>query len=161
ALGKLVMEDPTFRVRTDPDTGQTLISGMGELHLEILVDRLVRGVSVAANVGRPPVSYREASREAGAGGGKYIRQTGGRGQYGHVVLRAEPGVPAEGQDWFSWEIVGGAIPREYANAIKSGIEEAMSGGVLAGYPMKDVKVAVTDGSFHEVDSSAMALTIAG
>ena len=160
ALGKLVMEDPTFRVRTDPDTGQTLISGMGELHLEILVDRLVREFSVAANVGRPQVSYRETIRKAAEGEGKYIRQTGGRGQYGHVVLRAEPGVPKEGEDWFSWEIVGGAIPREYANAIKSGIEEAMSGGVLAGYPMKDVRVSVTDGSFHEVDSSEMAFKIA-
>jgi len=160
ALGKLVQEDPTFRVRTDPDTGQTLISGMGELHLEILVDRLVREFNVAANVGRPQVSYRETIRKAAEGEGKYIRQTGGRGQYGHVVLTAEPGVPAEGEDWFSWEIIGGSIPREYASAIKSGIEEAMSGGVLAGYPMKDVKVSVTDGSFHEVDSSEMAFKIA-
>ncbi len=160
ALGKLVNEDPTFRVRTDSETGQTLISGMGELHLEILVDRLVREFKVEANVGRPQVSYRETIRKAAEGEGKYIRQTGGRGQYGHVELRVEPGAPKEGEDWFEWEIVGGVIPREFAGSIRDGIEEALQGGVLAGYPMKDVKVAVHDGSFHEVDSSEMAFKIA-
>src|SRR5439155_22756148 len=115
ALGKLVVEDPTFRVHTDPDTGQTIISGMGELHLEILVDRLVREFNVEANVGRPQVSYRETIRRPAEGEGKYIRQTGGRGQYGHVILTAEPGAPKDGEEWFAWEIVGGAIPREYAS----------------------------------------------
>jgi len=160
ALGKLVVEDPTFRVHTDPDTGQTIISGMGELHLEILVDRLVREFNVEANVGRPQVSYRETIRRPAEAEGKYIRQTGGRGQYGHVSLRVEPGAPKDGEEWFAWEVVGGAIPREYASAIRGGIEEAMEGGILAGYPMKDIRVAVTDGSFHEVDSSEMAFKIA-
>ena len=166
ALGKLVQEDPTFRVRTDPDTAQTLISGMGELHLEILVDRLMREFKVEANVGRPQVAYRETIRRPAEGEGKYIRQTGGRGQYGHVQLKIEPAptngsAPAEPAEWFSWEIVGGAIPREFTSAIRGGIEEALEGGVLAGYPMKGVHVAVQDGSFHEVDSSEMAFKIAG
>jgi elongation factor G len=161
ALGKLVVEDPTFRVRTDQETGQTLISGMGELHLEILVDRLVREFNVAANVGRPQVSYRETIKKSAEGEGRYIRQTGGRGQYGHVELTVEHGTPKEGEEWFSWDIVGGVIPREYAKSVKDGIEEALQGGVLAGYPMKDVLVKVTDGSYHEVDSSEMAFKIAG
>ena len=139
---------------------------MGELHLEILVDRLMREFKVEANVGRPQVAYRETIRRPAEGEGKYIRQTGGRGQYGHVQLKIEPAptngsAPAEPAEWFSWEIVGGAIPREFTSAIRGGIEEALEGGVLAGYPMKGVHVAVQDGSFHEVDSSEMAFKIAG
>jgi len=158
-LEKLVREDPTFRVHSDPETGQTLISGMGELHLEILVDRLVREFNVAANVGRPQVAYRETIRGKADGEGRYIRQTGGHGQYGHVKIRIEPGPPGSGYV-FKSAIVGGVIPREFISAIESGIREAMEGGVLAGYPLVDVAVELYDGSYHEVDSSEMAFKIA-
>ncbi|HEX4823860.1 MAG TPA: elongation factor G [Candidatus Polarisedimenticolaceae bacterium] len=159
ALGKLVQEDPTFRVHADPDTGQTLIAGMGELHLEILVDRLQREFGVGANVGRPQVSYRETIKGQGAAEGRFIRQTGGRGQYGHVKIRVAPAGADKG---FVFEnaIVGGAIPKEFIGACAAGFEEAMEGGILAGYPMRDVKVTLHDGSYHEVDSSEMAFKIA-
>jgi elongation factor G len=158
-LAKLVQEDPTFRVQTDPDTGQTLIAGMGELHLEILVDRLQREFNVAANVGKPQVSYRETIKTAAAGEGRYIRQTGGRGQYGHVKIRLEPAGRDQGFV-FRNKIVGGAIPREFIPAIESGLSEAMESGILAGYAMRDVVATLEDGSFHEVDSSEMAFKIA-
>jgi elongation factor G len=159
ALQKLAIEDPSFGVRTDPETGQTLISGMGELHLEIIVDRLVREFKVEAYVGRPQVAYRETiSREAGAEG-KYIRQTGGRGQYGHVVLNV---APAQGRGIiFEDATVGGVVPREYVPAVERGVRESLARGVMAGYPVIDVEVKLTGGSFHEVDSSEMAFQIAG
>ena len=160
ALQKLVQEDPTFRVHTDTETAQTIISGMGELHLEILVDRLVREFSVAANVDRPQVAYRETIRGKAQAEGRYIRQTGGRGQYGHVKIRIEP-VPAGTGFVFENDIVGGVIPKEFIGAIEHGIEEALQGGVLAGYPVVDVKISLYDGSYHEVDSSEMAFKIAG
>jgi len=180
ALSKLTQEDPTFKVHTDPDTGQTLISGMGELHLEILVDRMLREFNVGASVGRPQVAYRETISAAAEAEGKYIRQTGGRGQYGHVCLRVDP-LPhpdlaaiaeltkkkstnkfdGELHLLFLDEIVGGSIPREYIPAVYGGIREAMESGVLAGYEMTGVKVALTEGSYHEVDSSEMAFKIAG
>jgi elongation factor G len=180
ALGKLTQEDPTFKVHTDPDTGQTLISGMGELHLEILVDRMMREFNVSANVGRPQVAYRETIRTAAEGEGKYIRQTGGRGQYGHVNLRIEP-LPhpdaneiaeltrkkstnkfdAELNLLFIDETTGGSVPREYIGPAYEGIREAMETGVLAGYEMTGVRVGLFDGSYHEVDSSEMAFKIAG
>ncbi|MGD2217058.1 MAG: elongation factor G [Gemmatimonadales bacterium] len=161
ALAKLAEEDPTFRVHTDPETGQTIISGMGELHLEIIVDRLKREFKVDANVGRPQVAYRETARKAVQKvEGKYIRQTGGRGQYGHVVIDLEPGAPGQGMV-FEDKITGGAIPRDYIGSVEQGVREAMDAGVLAGYPMVDLKVALIDGSHHEVDSSEMAFKIAG
>jgi elongation factor G len=180
ALGKLTQEDPTFKVHTDPDTGETLISGMGELHLEILVDRMLREFNVGANVGRPQVAYRETIRAIAEGEGRYIRQTGGRGQYGHVNLRVEP-LPhpdpneiaeltrkkstnkfdAELNLLFIDEVVGGSVPREYILPAYAGIREAMETGVLAGYEMTGVRVALFDGSYHEVDSSEMAFKIAG
>ncbi|UCC72467.1 MAG: elongation factor G [Gemmatimonadota bacterium] len=161
ALAKLAEEDPTFKVHTDPETGQTIISGMGELHLEIIVDRLKREFKVDANVGRPQVAYRETARKAVQKvAGKYIRQTGGRGQYGHVVIDFEPAGPGHGLV-FEDKIVGGAIPKEYIGSIEQGIREAMDAGVLAGYPMVDLKVTLIDGSYHEVDSSEMAFKIAG
>jgi elongation factor G len=179
-LEKLTQEDPTFHVHTDPDTGETLISGMGELHLEILVDRMMREFKVGANVGRPQVAYRETISAAAEAEGKYIRQTGGRGQYGHVFLRVEPlphPDPAaiaeitkkkatskfdpDLQLLFIDEIVGGSVPREYIPAVYSGIREAVEGGILAGYEMTGVRVALTEGSYHEVDSSEMAFKIAG
>ena len=159
ALGKLVQEDPTFRVSADPDTGQTLIAGMGELHLEILVDRLQREFGVGANVGKPQVSYRETIRGQAEGEGRFIRQTGGRGQYGHVKIRVAPAGSGEGFV-FDNAIVGGSIPKEFIGACASGFEEAMEGGILAGYAMRDVKVTLHDGSYHEVDSSEMAFKIA-
>jgi elongation factor G len=160
SLEKLIREDPTFKVHTDPDTGQTLISGMGELHLEILVERMVREFGVAANVGKPQVSYRETIRQRAEAEGKFIRQTGGRGQYGHVKIVLEPG--KLGSDFeFSNEIVGGAIPREYISSVEKGVREALESGVLAGYEMVDVRVALIDGSYHEVDSSDIAFKIAG
>jgi len=159
ALAKLTREDPTFRVNIDNDTGQTLIRGMGELHLEIIVDRLTREFGVAANVGKPQVAYRETLTRGSKAEGKYIRQTGGKGQYGHVKIEVEPLEP--GSDFvFENEIVGGSIPKEFIPAIKKGIEEALEMGPLAGFPVKDVKVTLTDGSFHEVDSSEMAFKIA-
>jgi elongation factor G len=160
ALGKLIREDPTFKVHTDPDTGQTIIEGMGELHLEILVDRMVREFGVAANVGKPQVAYRETIRQRAESEGRFIRQTGGRGQYGHVKIAIEPNAAGAGFE-FENEIVGGSIPREYIGPTEQGIREALETGVLAGYEMVDVKVTLLDGSFHEVDSSEMAFKIAG
>jgi elongation factor G len=160
ALQKLAQEDPSLRVSTDEETMQTLIAGMGELHLEIIVDRMKREFKVDANVGKPQVAYRETIRAAATAEGKYIRQTGGRGQYGHVVLELEPQEPGKGFE-FENKIVGGAVPREYVPAVEKGVVEAMEGGVVAGYPMVDLKVAIVDGSYHDVDSSEMAFKIAG
>ncbi|QJA05742.1 elongation factor G [Thermosulfurimonas marina] len=159
ALQKIALEDPSFRVQTDPETGQTLIWGMGELHLEIIVDRLVREFKVGVNVGRPEVAYKETITTVAEAEGKYIKQTGGRGQYGHVKLVLEP-APGKGFEFVS-EIVGGAIPKEFIPAVEKGVREAMEQGVLAGYPMIDVKVRLVDGSYHEVDSSELAFAIAG
>ena len=160
ALGKLAQEDPTFKVNTDPDSGQTIISGMGELHLEIIVDRMMREFNVQANVGKPQVAYRETIRKKSEAEGKYIRQTGGSGQYGHVKIRIEPNQPGKGYEFVN-EIVGGTVPREYIKPVDQGIKEAMEGGVLAGYEMVDVKATLYDGSYHEVDSNEMAFKIAG
>jgi elongation factor G len=160
SLQKLMQEDPSFRVMTDQETGQTIISGMGELHLEIIVDRLMREFKVDANVGKPQVAYRETIKKKVTAEGKYVRQTGGRGQYGHVVLELEPQEPGKGFE-FENKIVGGAVPKEYIAPVHKGIEEAMENGVLAGYPMVDVKVRIIDGSYHDVDSSEMAFKIAG
>lgn len=160
ALSKLAEEDPTFRVRSDEETLQTIISGMGELHLEIIVDRMKREFKVEANVGQPQVAYRETIKKQAEAEGKYIRQSGGRGQYGHCWLRVEPQEEGKGYE-FSDEIKGGVIPKEYVPAINKGVQEAMDKGVLAGYPMVDVKVAVFDGTYHEVDSSEGAFKIAG
>jgi elongation factor G len=160
ALGKLAQEDPSFRVTTDQETNQTIISGMGELHLEIIVDRLKREFNVEANVGKPQVAYRETIRKPAKGEEKYARQTGGRGQYGHVVLQIEPNEPGKGFEFVN-EIVGGVIPREYIPAVEKGVREALAGGILAGYEMVDVRVRLVFGSFHEVDSSEMAFKIAG
>ncbi|CAN5606782.1 elongation factor G [soil metagenome] len=161
ALGRLSDEDPTFRVHTDQETGQTIISGMGELHLEIIVDRMLREFKVDANVGRPQVAYRETIRKAVQNvEGKFVRQSGGRGQYGHVVINIEPAEPGQGFV-FEDKIVGGVIPREYIKPSEQGMREAMETGVLAGYPMVDVKVQLVFGSYHEVDSSEMAFKIAG
>lgn len=159
SLQKLAQEDPSFRLRTDEETGQTIISGMGELHLEIIVDRLLREFKVEANVGKPQVAYRETVKGSAEVEGKYIRQTGGRGQYGHVWIKVEPKAPGEGFEFVN-EIVGGAIPREYIPAVEKGIKEALDTGVLAGYPVVDVKITLFDGSYHEVDSSEMAFKIA-
>src|SRR5947209_6199427 len=160
ALAKLSQEDPTFKVHTDPDSGQTIISGMGELHLEIIVDRMMREFSVEANVGKPQVAYRETIRKHAEAEGKYIRQTGGRGQYGHVNVRLEPQQPGAGYEFVN-DIVGGVVPKEYIKPVDQGIREAMEGGVLAGYEMVDVKAILYDGSYHEVDSNEMAFKIAG
>lgn len=160
ALSKLAQEDPSFRVRTDEETAQTIISGMGELHLEIIVDRMMREFKVEANVGKPQVAYRETIKKSVEHEGKYIRQTGGRGQYGHVWLRIEPQELGKGFE-FSNEIVGGVIPREYIPAVEKGVKEQMQNGVIAGYPVVDVKVALFDGSYHDVDSNEMAFKIAG
>ncbi len=158
-LRKLQEEDPTFRVKTDEETGQTLIYGMGELHLEIIVDRMVREFKVQANVGKPQVAYRETIRGKAKVESKYIRQSGGRGQYGHVIIEMEPLQPGEGFV-FEDKIVGGRIPKEYVPAVQKGIEEAMNNGVIGGYPVVDIKVSLLDGSYHEVDSSEMAFKIA-
>ena len=160
ALSKLAHEDPSFRVATDEESGQTIISGMGELHLEIIVDRLKREFKVDANVGAPQVSYRETIRSTLEQEGKFVRQSGGRGQYGHVYLRLEPQEPGTGYEFVN-AIVGGVIPKEYIPAVDKGIREAMQNGVIAGFPMVDVKVTLYDGSYHEVDSSEMAFKIAG
>jgi elongation factor G len=161
ALQKLSEEDPTFHVRSDPDTGQTIISGMGELHLEVLVDRMKREFNVEANVGRPQVAYRETIRDrAEAVEGRFVRQSGGRGQYGHVVINLEPTKPGNGFV-FEDKIVGGVIPREYIGSVENGVKGALENGVLAGYPVVDVKVELVDGSYHEVDSNEMAFKIAG
>ncbi|HEX9325496.1 MAG TPA: elongation factor G [Reyranella sp.] len=160
ALQRLAEEDPTFRVSTDEESAQTRIAGMGELHLEVLVDRMLREFKVQANVGRPQVSYREAIRKPAKGEGRFVRQTGGKGQYGHAVITLEPLGRGSGVE-FESKIVGGAVPREYWRAIEQGIREALAGGVLAGYPVIDAKATLIDGSFHEVDSSEMAFKIAG
>ena len=161
ALGKLAQEDPSFRVHTDDESGQTIISGMGELHLEIIVDRLKREFKVDANVGRPRVAYRETIRKpVEKAEGRFVRQTGGRGQYGHVILKIEPQKPGHGYEFIN-KIVGGAVPKDYIPAVNKGIQEQMENGVIAGYPMVDVKVTLYGGSFHEVDSSEMAFKIAG
>jgi len=159
ALQRLAEEDPTFRVKTDPESGETLIAGMGELHLEVIVDRMVREFKVAANVGRPQVSYRETIRRKAEGNGRFIRQTGGKGQYGHVVLTLEPNEKAAGFEFVD-KIVGGTIPHEYMRAVEHGIRETIETGVYAGFPMVDVRAIVHDGSYHEVDSSEMAFKIA-
>ena len=160
-MAKLAEEDPTFRVHTDPETGQTIISGMGELHLEIIVDRLRREFSVSANIGRPQVAYRETIRRAVSKvQGRFVRQTGGRGQYGHVVINVEPG--ANGSDFvFEDRVKGGSVPREYIRAVERGLRAAMDSGVVGGYPVVDVKVTLIDGSYHDVDSSEIAFKIAG
>ncbi|MBS1787483.1 MAG: elongation factor G [Acidobacteria bacterium] len=160
AMGKLAQEDPSFRVTTDQETNQTIISGMGELHLEIIVDRLKREYGVEANVGKPQVAYRETIKKPAKGEEKYSRQTGGRGQYGHVVLEIEPNEAGKGFEFIN-KIVGGVIPKEYIPAVEKGIREALEGGVLAGYELVDIKVTLTFGSYHEVDSSEMAFKIAG
>jgi elongation factor G len=161
ALGRLSEEDPTFRVRSDEETGQTVISGMGELHLEIIVDRLIREFGVGATVGKPQVAYRETVRKrVDKVEGKFVRQTGGRGQYGHAVISLGPNKPGSGYE-FANKIVGGVIPREYISSVDQGIQEAMSAGVLAGYPVVDISVELTYGSYHDVDSSEMAFKIAG
>jgi elongation factor G len=160
ALSRLALEDPTFRVTTEEETSQTLIHGMGELHLEIIVDRLLREFRVEANVGKPQVAYRETIRKPAEAQGKFVRQTGGRGQYGDVYIEVEPNEPGGGFV-FENKIIGGAVPREYVPAVEKGIREAMQTGVLAGYPMVDIKARLTDGSYHEFDSSEMAFKIAG
>ena len=160
ALQKLAQEDPSFRVKTDEESGQTIISGMGELHLEIIVDRMKREFSVEANVGAPQVAYRECIRKPVDQESKFVRQSGGRGQYGHVYLKIEPQEPGSGYEFVN-EIVGGAIPKEYIPAVDKGIQEQMLNGVIAGYPVEDVKVTLYDGTFHDVDSSEMAFKIAG
>lgn len=160
ALGKLAQEDPSFRVHTDEESGQTIIEGMGELHLEIIVDRMKREFSVEANVGKPQVAYRETFKQAIEQEGKFVRQSGGRGQYGHVWLKLEPQEPGAGYEFVN-AIVGGVIPKEYIPAVDKGVQEQMQNGVIAGYPVVDVKVTLFDGSFHEVDSSEMAFKIAG
>ncbi len=160
ALTALAEEDPTFRVSTDPETNQTVIAGMGELHLEILVDRMLREFKVEANIGAPQVSYRETIRASASGEGKFARQTGGKGQYGHVVVEVEPGEPGTGFEFVN-KIVGGVVPREYIKPAESGMKETSESGVIAGYPLIDVKVTLVDGSYHDVDSSEMAFKIAG
>jgi len=160
ALQKLSQEDPSFRVRTDEETAQTIIAGMGELHLEIIVDRMLREFKVEANVGKPEVAFRETIRRKAEAESKYIKQTGGRGQYGHVVLTVEPSDPGKGLEFVN-KVVGGAIPKEYIPAIEKGVKERMETGVVAGYPLRDVKVTVIDGSYHDVDSNEMAFKIAG
>ncbi|NLN98560.1 MAG: elongation factor G [Eubacteriaceae bacterium] len=160
ALQKLSEEDPTFKTHTNEETGQTIISGMGELHLDIIIDRLLREFKVEANIGQPQVSYRETIQEATDAEGKFARQSGGRGQYGHCIITMEPAEKGEGFV-FENKIVGGAIPKEYIGSVEQGMEESMASGILAGYPVIDVKVTLTDGSYHEVDSSEMAFKIAG
>ncbi len=160
ALAKLGEEDPTFRVRTDPDTGQTLISGMGELHLEVIVDRMMREFKVDANVGKPQVAYRETITRHARAEGRFVRQTGGKGQYGDVWIEVEPTKPGGGFEFVN-KIVGGAIPKEFIPAVEAGVREAMESGVLAGYPLVDVRAILIDGTYHEVDSSEMAFKIAG
>jgi elongation factor G len=161
ALQRLSEEDPTFRVRTDEETGQTVISGMGELHLEIIVDRLIREFSVQASVGKPQVAYRETiKRPVQKVEGKFVRQTGGRGQYGHAVIDLEPNETGSGYEFVN-KIVGGVVPREYIPSVDAGIQEAMESGILAGYPVVDVKATLVFGSYHDVDSNEMAFKVAG
>jgi elongation factor G len=160
ALGKLAREDPSFKVRTDEESGQTIISGMGELHLDIIVDRMKREFGVAANIGKPQVAFRETIRQTVEQEGKFVRQTGGRGMYGHVWLKLEP---LEGGSGYEFEnaIVGGVVPREYIAAVDKGVQEQMENGVIAGFPLVDVKVTLYDGSYHDVDSNEMAFKLAG
>ncbi|MCE5308446.1 MAG: elongation factor G [Acidobacteriales bacterium] len=160
AIGKLVQEDPTLRIHTDPDTGQTILAGMGELHLEIIVDRLQREFGVGANVGKPQVAYRETIRNKADAQGRFVRQTGGRGQYGDVKIRVEPLPLGSGYEFVD-DTYGGSVPKDYIPAVERGIGEALEGGILAGYPMSDIKVTLYDGSYHEVDSSEIAFKIAG
>jgi elongation factor G len=160
AIGKLADEDPTFRMHTDAETGQTIISGMGELHLEIIVDRLLREFNVNASVGRPQVAYKETIRKTVKAEGKFVRQSGGRGQYGHCWIELEPLEPGAGYEFVN-KIVGGVVPNEYIPAINQGIREAMENGILAGYPMLDIQATLYDGSYHDVDSSEIAFKIAG
>jgi elongation factor G len=160
SLQKLATEDPSFKVRTDEETGQTIISGMGELHLEIIVDRLLREFNVGANVGKPQVAYKETIRKAVEQQGRFVRQTGGRGQYGDVWIKIEPLQPGSGFEFVD-AIRGGAIPREYIPAVEKGIREATENGALAGYPIVDVKATLFDGTYHDVDSSEIAFKIAG
>jgi elongation factor G len=160
AIQKLAQEDPTFRVNTDPETGQTILSGMGELHLEIIVDRMMREFGVGANVGKPQVAYRETIRKHAEAEGRHIKQTGGHGQYGHVKIRVEP-LPSGSGFVFENDVTGGRVPKEYINPTEAGVKEALEGGILAGYPMSDIKVTLYDGSYHDVDSSEMAFKIAG
>ena len=160
ALGKLAQEDPSFRVKTDEESLQTIISGMGELHLDIIVDRMRREFKVEANIGQPQVAYRETVKQSVEQETLFKRQTGGKGQYGHVLIRIEPTEPGSGYEFVS-EIVGGAIPKEYIPAVDKGIRECMAQGVIAGYPVVDCKVTLYDGSFHDVDSSEMAFKVAG
>ena len=159
-LQKLAKEDPSFKVATDEESGQTIISGMGELHLDIIVDRLSREFKVGANVGRPQVAYRETIRKSVNQEAKFVRQTGGRGQYGHVYIRIEPQKPGEGYEFID-EIKGGVIPKEFIPAVNKGIQEQMTNGVITGFPVVDVKVSLYDGSFHAVDSSEVAFRVAG
>jgi elongation factor G len=160
ALGKLAREDPSFQVRTDEESGQTIISGMGELHLDIIVDRMKREFGVAANIGKPQVAFRETIRETVEQEGKFVRQTGGRGMYGHVWLKLEPLPGGSGYE-FENAIVGGVVPREYIAAVDKGVQEQMENGVIAGFPLVDVKVTLFDGSYHDVDSNEMAFKLAG
>jgi elongation factor G len=162
ALGKLAQEDPSFRVKTDEESGQTIISGMGELHLDILVDRMRREFAVEANIGKPQVAYRETIKNSCEIEGKFVRQSGGRGQYGHVWIKFEPAEDsgAEGLEFIN-EVVGGSVPREYIPAVAKGIEEQMQNGIVAGYPLLGIKATLYDGSYHDVDSSEMAFKIAG
>jgi len=160
ALQRLAEEDPTFRVHTDQESSQTRIAGMGELHLEVLVDRMLREFKVQANVGRPTVSYRETIRTPVKGEGRFVRQTGGKGQYGHAILQFEP-LDRGGGVEFESKVVGGSVPREYVKPIEEGVREALKGGVVAGFPVVDVKATLIDGSYHDVDSSEMAFKIAG
>jgi elongation factor G len=160
ALSRLAQEDPSFRVHTDEESGQTIISGMGELHLEVLVDRMQREFGVEATVGKPQVAYRETIRQSVEQEGRFVRQSGGRGQFGHVWITIEPQEPGAGYA-FENKIVGGVVPKEYIPAVDKGIQEAMQGGVIAGYPVVDIKVTLYDGSYHEVDSNENAFKIAG
>jgi elongation factor G len=160
ALAKLSEEDPTFSIKSDPETGQTIIGGMGELHLEIIVDRLKREFHVDADVGKPQVAYRETIKQMAEGEGKYIKQSGGRGQYGHVLLRIEPKERGTGYEFVN-EIKGGTVPREYIEPTNKGVQEALERGFLANYPMVDIRVTLYDGSYHEVDSSELAFKMAG
>ena len=160
ALQKLAEEDPTFQVRTEENTGQTLIAGMGELHLEVLIDRMLREFKVHANVGQPQVAYRETITKPSRARGRFVRQSGGRGQFGDVELEIEPLEKGSGFQ-FEEKIVGGAVPREYFRAIEQGVQEALLAGVVGGFPIVDLKATLVDGSYHEVDSSEMAFTIAG
>jgi elongation factor G len=160
ALSKLAKEDPSFRVATDEESGQTIISGMGELHLDIIVDRMKREFKVEANVGRPQVAYRETIRKMVEQEGRFVRQSGGRGQYGHVYIRLEPKEPGTGYEFVNG-IVGGVVPKEYIPAVDKGVREQMENGVVAGYPVVDCRVTLYDGSYHDVDSSEMAFKIAG